>query len=234
MNETLPRPSREEIAELEPFAGLVLDRVCVPTTPEEIRQAFAELSTRAWLGFDTESKPTFARGESSGGPHLVQFATLETAYLFQLQREDCCEAVSALLASPGILKVGFGLDTDMVQIRTRLGVNPTAVLDLDEIFRLKGHGRSLGVKSAVAIVFGLNFHKSRRMTTSNWSEARLSERQLLYAANDAYAAARVYQELGTPAPPPVVIPEPKPDPRRRPRRVRRRRPGGEDSRTAAA
>lgn len=221
MNEVLPRPTRDELAQLGPFAGLDLGQVRVPATSQEIRQALEELSACPWLGFDTESKPTFARGETSGGPHLIQFATLQSAYLFQLQREECRPGVARLLESPEILKVGFGLDTDLVQIQTRLGVKAQAVLDLDEVFRHMGHGRSLGVKNAVAIVFGLHFHKSRRMTTSNWSELRLSERQLLYAANDAYAAAHVYQALGRPAPPVVEEPAAKPQPRRRYRRRRR-------------
>ncbi|MFA7332049.1 MAG: 3'-5' exonuclease [Candidatus Delongbacteria bacterium] len=215
------RPTREELAQLEPFVGLQMDEVRVPATPEEAHAALAELSRHAWLGFDTESKPTFARGESSSGPHLVQFATLEGAFLFQLKRAECLEAVRALLARPDLLKVGFGLDTDLTQLEARLGCRPQAVLDLDEIFRRRGYGRSLGVKNAVAIVFGQQFHKSRRMTTSNWGEPRLSERQLLYAANDAYAAARVYHELGTPPPPPVEIPVPKPPSRHRFRRRRR-------------
>lgn len=215
------RPTREELALLEPFVGLRMDHVRVPATPEEASEALTELSRQAWLGFDTESKPTFARGENSSGPHLVQFSTLDQAFLFQLKRDECLEAVRVLLARPDLLKVGFGLDTDLTQLESRLGCRPQAVLDLDEIFRRRGYGRSLGVKNAVAIVFAQQFHKSRRMTTSNWGEPRLSERQLLYAANDAYAAARVYHELGMPAPPPVEVPVPKPSSRHRFRRRRR-------------
>jgi ribonuclease D len=39
------------------------------------------------------------------------------------------------------------------------------------------------------------FHKSKKTTTSNWAQAELSPTQRLYAANDAYAALRVYQTL---------------------------------------
>jgi ribonuclease D len=37
--------------------------------------------------------------------------------------------------------------------------------------------------------------KSKSVTTSNWAARVLSERQLLYAANDAYAAIRIYHAL---------------------------------------
>jgi len=40
------------------------------------------------------------------------------------------------------------------------------------------------------------FIKSRKATTSNWAHPRLSESQLLYAANDAWAALRIYRALG--------------------------------------
>ena len=221
------RPTKEDLSRLAAFEGLDLGRVTVPSEPAEVRRALDELSACAWLGFDTESRPTFLRGEASSGPHLVQFATLERAVLFQLRHPECREAVARLLADTSILKVGFGLDTDLNQLEAKLGARPEAVLDLDEIFRRSGYGRSLGVTSAVAITFGLHFHKSRRMTTSNWSDTRLTERQLLYAANDAYAAARIYLGLGCPPPPPPEEKIPKEPPRRRSRWRRRRGKGGE-------
>jgi hypothetical protein len=227
--EEFHRPTKEDLARLESFAGLGLDRVDVPAEPAEVARALDELSACAWLGFDTESRPTFLRGESSSGPHLVQFATPEKAVLFQLRHPGCREAVALLLANPAILKVGFGLDTDLNQLESKLGARPEAVLDLDEIFRRSGYGRSLGVTSAVAITFGLHFHKSRRMTTSNWSDTRLSERQLLYAANDAYAAARIYLGLGCPPPPEPEEKPARPLPGRR-SRWRRRRTKSTDSR----
>lgn len=220
--EEFHRPTKEDLACLDDFEGLGLERVDVPAEPSEVARALDELSACAWLGFDTESRPTFLRGEASSGPHLVQFATPEKAVLFQLRHPGCREAVALLLANPSILKVGFGLDTDLNQLEAKLGARPEAVLDLDEIFRRAGYGRSLGVTSAVAITFGLHFHKSRRMTTSNWSDTRLSERQLLYAANDAYAAARIYLGLGCPPPPLPEEKPPKPLPTRRSRWRRRR------------
>jgi hypothetical protein len=45
----------------------------------------------------------------------------------------------------------------------------------------------------VARYFGQRMQKSRKVTTSNWANPRLSERQILYAANDAQVALRVYR-----------------------------------------
>lgn len=188
-------PSREEIESLEPFPGIHPSRIFVAATPQDVEAAHAALAAQSHVGFDTESKPTFARGESSEGPHVLQFATLERAFIFQLHVPQARDAVSALLESTRLTKVGFGLDGDKTQIRARLAVEPRAVLDLDTVFRDHGWRKSVGLKVAVAIVFNRRFAKSKRIGTSNWSHRQLTESQLLYAANDAYAAIRVYAAI---------------------------------------
>jgi ribonuclease D len=188
-------PSREEIEALEPFPGIHPSRIVLPSTPAAVAEAHAALAAQSHVGFDTESRPTFARGEVSEGPHVVQFATLARAYIFQLHLPEAREAASALLASPNVVKVGFGLDGDKTQIRARLGIEPQAVLDLDTVFRDLGYRKSVGLKVAVALVFRRRFAKSKRIGTSNWSHRNLTDGQLLYAANDAYAALRVHAAI---------------------------------------
>ena len=86
-----------------------------------------------------------------------------------------------------------------MHIRNKLGVEAQAVLDLDTVFRHRGHRSSVGVKTDVALVFGQRFVKSRKQTTSNWASRKLSDGQRRYAANDAYAAMRVFEALGAEA-----------------------------------
>jgi len=195
-------PTRDEIALLPLFDGLPLDAITLVRTPDDAARARDALLAAGVCGFDTESKPTFRKDEVNTGPHVLQFATREQAWLFQLLRADCLPVAAELLASPALVKVGFGLDTDRTLVRNRLAVEPAAVIDLDHEFRRRGHRQSVGVKSAVALVFGQRFVKSRKATTSNWAAARLSEAQLRYAANDAYAALRVYEALGLTPPAP--------------------------------
>ena len=189
-------PSRDEIASLPLFEGLPLHAITVVRTPDEAARARAALLGAGVCGFDTESKPTFRKDEVNTGPHLLQFATRDAAWLFQLLSADCLPVAAELLASPELAKVGFGLGSDRTLIRQRLAVEPAAVIDLDHEFRRRGHRQSVGVKSAIALVFGQRFVKSRKATTSNWAAARLTEAQQRYAANDAYAALRVYEALG--------------------------------------
>lgn len=189
-------PSREAIALLPLFEGLQAPKIELVATGADATRALAVLETARWLGFDTESKPTFQKNEVSTGPHTLQLATLERAWVFQLHDAQCCAVAAQLLGSKALTKVGFGLDGDRTQIRAKLGIEPLSVLDLGSVFRQRGYRQSVGVKTAVAIVFGQRFTKSHKQSTSNWANRTLSEGQLRYAANDAWAAIRVAQALG--------------------------------------
>ena len=188
--------TKAETALLEPFQGLPLECIHVPITVEAIEWAGREIIGSGVAGFDTESKPTFNAGEKSRGPHVVQFALRDRAFIFQLHRTECRALVSDLLQSERVLKVGFGLRNDRGQIRSSLGVTLRAILDLDHVFRKRGYKGQIGVRAAIGALFKQSFRKSRRVTTSNWAASDLTPAQLLYAANDAFAALRVMEALG--------------------------------------
>jgi ribonuclease D len=189
-------PDKAQIALLEPFDRLGLDRIELVSTAAQADSASAELAEAGVWGFDTESKPTFFKDQVSEGPHIVQLATLHKAWVFQLHDLECRVVVAQLLALPGVVKAGFGLGDDRKRIQSKLGVEPQGVLELNTIFRDRGYRKDMGVKGAVAVLFNRRFIKSKKATTSNWANQRLSEAQLIYAANDAYAAVRVFHELG--------------------------------------
>ena len=189
-------PDKEQIALLEVFDRLDLGQIQVVLTPDQANAALQELAGATALGFDTESKPTFAKNELSAGPHIVQLATLHKAWIFQLEDAACRQVVGQLLESPGIIKAGFGLADDRKRIVHKLGVDLQSVLDLNAVFRDKGYRKDMGVRGAVAVVFNKRFIKSKKAATSNWANAKLTEAQIIYAANDAYAAMRVFAALG--------------------------------------
>jgi len=191
-------PTKEQIALLEPFQRLGLDRIVQVATGAQAQAAFAQLASSPAWGFDTESKPTFFKDQVSEGPHTVQLSTLDQAWVFQLHDLECRAVVAELLALRGVPKAGFGLGDDRRRIIEKLRVDPVDVLELNTVFRERGWRKDMGVKAAVAVLFNQRFIKSKKATTSNWANVRLSEAQLVYAANDAYAAARVYHALGLP------------------------------------
>ena len=189
-------PDKEAIALLPPFERLGLDRITLVNTGKQAGLAHdALVSARAW-GFDTESKPTFRVGEQSDGPHVLQLATRERAWVFQLHEPECRAVAADLLARVGIHKAGFGLGDDRKRIIHKLGVEPAGILELNAVFRAQGYRKDMGVKGAVAVLFNQRFQKSKKAATSNWANERLSEAQLVYAANDAYAAICVWEALG--------------------------------------
>ena len=102
-----PTPDKDEIALLEPFERLDLDRISLVSTAAQAREACAALIDHTVWGFDTESKPTFHKDQVSDGPHIVQLATLERAWVFQLHEPDCRAQVADLLAHAGHIKAGF-------------------------------------------------------------------------------------------------------------------------------
>ncbi len=188
-------PTKDESALLPAFQGLSPDQIHVPGTRAECQQAVDEILAAGTGGFDTEARPTFRAGQQSDGPHVVQFALTDKAFIFQLHRSECEKAVSDLIASKEVLKVGFGLKNDHGQIRSRLGITLNHSLDLDQVFRKIGYRGQIGVRGAMGVMLKLGFKKSKSITTSNWAELELRPAQLLYAANDAFAALKIMEEL---------------------------------------
>ncbi len=188
-------PTKTEIALLEPFVGLTLEHILVPATTVEFASATSEIMAAGIVGFDTESKPTFVVGDVSEGPHVVQFALHDKAFLFQLHRSEGHLFLIELLQSEQLIKVGFGLKSDRKHILSKLGVHFNAVVDLNTVFSMDGFHKEMGVRAAVAQVFKQRFAKARHVTTSNWSQHQLTPQQMIYAANDAYAALKVFETL---------------------------------------
>jgi RNA polymerase sigma factor for flagellar operon FliA len=193
MSETSPVAEES----LPPYEGIALSDVRMVRSPEDAQAALGALLAADTIGFDTESKPTFQKGEVSTGPHLVQLATDSHAYLFQFGASATTGAAHSdvlrtVLEAPGILKVGFGLGDDLRRLRAKLGIETRNVIDLATALR-RGERNAWGAKTAVARFFGQRLQKSRKITTTNWAMPRLSERQLLYAADDAHVALRIYR-----------------------------------------
>ena len=206
--------------DLSPYEGIALADVRLVRSRQDADGALAALLASDAIGFDTESKPTFQKGEQSTGPHLVQLATDQHAYLFQIGARTHpapapsasgaavpaavpgIDVLRAVLESPAILKVGFGLGDDLCRLRAKLGIETRNVLDLSTALR-RGERNALGAKTAVARFFGQCLQKSRKITTTNWALPRLSDKQILSAADDAHVALRIYRHWRANPPPPL-------------------------------
>lgn len=185
--------------ELPEFSGLPSTRIHLVENAEQVSFARKELSQHFFVGFDTESKPTFTSGERNTGPHLVQLATMEHAFLFQIPEQDLIDThavyyplLAEILQSDHIVKVGFGLKSDRKPVWRKLALDLNNTLELATAVKRLGYQQQVGLQAAVAMVLSEYLPKSKKQTLSNWAAERLTREQLHYAANDAYASLWVY------------------------------------------
>ena len=186
-------PSKEQIQELPLFQNLPMQQIHLINSIEQCLAHEQELKSCALLGFDTESKPTFAKGEVSTGPHLIQLASHDTAYLFQINPQ-ILEFLKPVFENRDQVKVGFGLKNDAHLFRKK-GIELNSVIELSKCFSAFGFSNPMGLKNAMALLFQVNFPKSKKISTSNWARKILTPHQIQYAAADAYAPVLVFEEL---------------------------------------
>ena len=186
-------PAKEHIQALPLFQSLPAEKIHLIQTLEHCRRIEPELKSTVLLGFDSESKPTFNKGEAATGPHLIQLATQDCAYLFQVSPE-ILEFLKPVFASRQQIKAGFGLKNDAHLFRKK-GLELNSAVELSKCFKAFGLDNPVGLKNAMALLFRVNFPKSKSVSTSNWSKKHLSPQQIAYAAADAYAPVLVFEEL---------------------------------------
>jgi len=178
--------SRDDLASLpiRRYEG----KVSLVATAKELEQARADFRQERVVGFDTETRPSFRKGESHL-PCLVQAATAQAVYLFQLSRLDVFPALVELLAKRDTVKAGVGLAHDLRQLKLVFPFTVNNVLDLGVAARRRGLGQT-GVRNLAGILLGFRIPKGNR--TSNWAAPHLSPAQITYAATDAWASRELY------------------------------------------
>ncbi len=196
----LPRPTKEQMRALPSFAQLPQSHIVLVQSGPELELAIAAINASTHVGFDTESKPTFVAGQKGGGPHLVQVATADNAFLFTPDYAPGLAPLGEIIQSGTIVKVGFGLKSDRGPIHRALGVTLCNFIELSSAVKRLGYEQTVGAQAAVAIVLHQYMRKSKKLSTSNWAARPLSQAQLNYAANDAYASLQVYLQLARTAP----------------------------------
>jgi ribonuclease D len=176
----------------EAVAGLPIRRyegpVSVVATLRELSDARADLRGERVVGLDTETRPSFRKGEIHL-PCLVQAATARAVYLFQLSRLEVFPALVELLASPSVVKAGVGIAHDLLQLNKVFPLKAESTVDLGVVARRRGIGQS-GVRNLAGMLLGFRIPKGNR--TSNWAAPRLSPAQINYAATDAWACRELY------------------------------------------
>lgn len=162
----------------------------VINTAIEARQAAQELLLQSALGFDTETRPSFQKGQDHKVA-LLQLATAECAYLFRLHREPVLQEVISILESPHIIKVGVAIHDDIKALQRLHPFEARNFLDIALQFRKAG--ATPGLRTLAAHYLGVRISKGAKLT--NWNARELSRSQQEYAAKDAVAGLLIYQQI---------------------------------------
>lgn len=173
---------------IEHFEG----NIYIIDNESEVVKAVNYLLTQPLLGFDTETRPCFQKGKLHKVA-LLQVATASQCFLFRLNRMEGIPApILSLLEDSTITKVGLGLKDDMMNLRKRAEFTPGTFIDIqDEITKLGIKDKSL--QKIYANLFAKKIAKRQQL--SNWEADVLSVAQQQYAAIDAWACIRIYNEI---------------------------------------
>lgn len=150
-----------------------------------------DLSSATQLGFDTETKPSFKKGEVFKVA-LLQLSTETDAYLIRLHRLARFETLKEILENEKILKVGVAIRDDIKQLQVHFKFTPKNFIELQDVAKAKGL-KNFGLKGMAAEVMQGALSKGPKMT--NWELPVLTEAQLMYAATDAWIGLALYLKL---------------------------------------
>jgi ribonuclease D len=160
-------------------------------SPSQVKDAVNFLSRQQYLGFDTETRPSFKRGQSYK-VSLIQLATENECYLFRLNLIDFPEELKQLLENPEVKKVGFDLGSDFHQLFKLSSFKPQGFIDLQKEVKALGI-KQVSLRKLTAMVLGKRLSKRQRL--SNWNLQQLTEAQKVYAATDAWVTLMLYKKL---------------------------------------
>jgi ribonuclease D len=181
--------SKEEINELPlyRFNGSIK----LIDSKEEALKAIEALKGETLLGFDTESRPAFKKGESYD-ISLLQLATSTHAYLFRLNKIPVIQGLVDILTDPNIVKTGVGIQDDVKGLKKLFPFEEKNFVDLAKIAQEK-RIVNFGLRALTAICLKKRLSKSTKI--SNWERQVLTPAQLHYAACDAVVGFEIYGEL---------------------------------------
>ncbi|HEX8060905.1 MAG TPA: 3'-5' exonuclease [Cyclobacteriaceae bacterium] len=158
---------------------------------EELSHAFREISKHRIVGFDTETKPVFVKGQR----HLValmQIALPEQVFLVRIKFTGITQDIIDFLENDKILKAGVGVRDDIKALQVLKKFTPAGFVELADMARIAGLEVE-SVKKLTALLLGFRISKSAQ--TSNWEAERLDSKQVSYAATDAWVCLNIYRRL---------------------------------------
>jgi ribonuclease D len=166
-------------------------KIVLVDTLDKFYSVLSDIKKSRLLGFDTETKPTFKKGQKNK-VSLLQLADDHQAWIFRLNAIGLPRELADIMSDPATIKVGVAIHDDIKALRHLRSFEPDGFVDLQNI--VADHGiKQLGLKKLSAIVLGFSISKSQQV--SNWETPALTWPQQLYAATDAWVCQRIYQKI---------------------------------------
>ena len=157
----------------------------------QLEDAFAEIKKHVVVGFDTETKPVFVSGHYNK-VSLVQIALPKKVFLIRLKHVGMAPQIIHFFEHERIVKAGVALRDDVKALQKLKHFEPAGFLELADLAKKAGL-QVESVKKLTALLLGFRISKSAQ--TSNWEAPVFNEKQISYAATDAWVCLNIYNKL---------------------------------------
>ncbi|TPX51394.1 hypothetical protein SeLEV6574_g00343 [Synchytrium endobioticum] len=175
-------------------------RYCT-TVPGSL-DALQDIESAAVVGFDIEWRVTYQKGACVRPTAVVQVCSDEHVVVFHaFHMRELPQGLMDLIMSKTCIKAGVNIRGDAQRLHKDFNVKMESWCELthlakavypDKFKDIKAHRMSL--QSLVEALFNKTLDKSA-VRTSNWEVFPLSNAQMTYAANDAFASLALYRHL---------------------------------------
>lgn len=165
--------------------------VTVIDSDEKLASVLGTIRQESVLGFDTESRPSFHKGQNYPAS-LLQLAGAEHVWLFQFNLIENKRPLWKILANHRIIKTGVAIADDIKKLQDILEFQPAGFVEIADLTQRAGI-LNTGLRSLAGMLLG--FRISKRAQVSNWAKKDLSEMQIQYAATDAWVSRILYLHM---------------------------------------
>jgi ribonuclease D len=166
-------------------------KIVVVNDAAKIPEAVEEIKQHSVVGFDTETKPTFVKGQFHHVA-LIQIAIPDKVFLFRINNSGFTQPLADLFSDPNVIKLGVGLRDDIIGLQKLTPFEEAGFQEIHDYVVDLGV-RNTGLRKLAAILLQVRISKGQQ--TSNWENPTLSESQLRYAATDAWISLEMYHLL---------------------------------------
>lgn len=166
-------------------------KTTVVSEPEQLGKIVREITAHKVVGFDTETRPSFKKGQVYQVA-LLQLAIPNKVFLIRLNHTGVTEELAGLFSNPRIIKAGVGIRDDLKSLQKLRPFEAVNCSDLSMLAKEAGL-QVESVKKLTALLLGFRISKSAQ--TSNWEVLTFTQKQIEYAATDAWVCLKLYDKL---------------------------------------